>query len=433
LYFANEVIRNNREIVLMAVKNDGLNLAYASTLLQNDLEILNAAAIQNFNAFNFTKVNISKLKGMILEVMRLKRFNLKNFSDNKVAIPNGRYNVLASIRNNIHNWHKADEVYQNDKELMLIAIEFDAFSYYFASPMLKNDPDIVIKLMENINSNYFIIDRYLSEFCTNFRDNEVVLKKISSRTGLSLKILKNYDQYLNASTIMEKWFCELPSSTMKELVKCKSLYYPGAYHDFSTMQFFMENSAVSDFYYADYMNKEINQFSILDALQSWFNKWDGYHITQHTNLHPSYFHEDEWDAFWYPNPSARFGSEVALSFITKYEIKKDNKIWNVYYFGTEGIATYEVLLKNNIEIDIVVTQDHGLGGCWTSFCEDSLLKKIASKYKMLPKMILSGGEAWQNYEAVSDWFGKFGMHEGNRKLFKNYLVKKRIINATLLF
>ncbi len=33
-------------------------------------------------------------------------------------------------------------------------------------------------------------------------------------------------------------------------------------------------------------------------------------------------------------------------------------------------------------------------------------------------MILSGGESWSNYEGVSDWFGKFGMHEGKRKLFK---------------
>ena len=68
-------------------------------------------------------------------------------------------------------------------------------------------------------------------------------------------------------------------------------------------------------------------------------------------------------------------------------------------------------------MDVLVTQDHGLGGCWTSFCNDSKLEELAVDHKMLPKMILSGDEAWRNYEAASDWFGKFGMHEGNRKLF----------------
>ena len=76
-----------------------------------------------------------------------------------------------------------------------------------------------------------------------------------------------------------------------------------------------------------------------------------------------------------------------------------------------------MLLKNDIKIDIVVTQDHGLGGCWTSFCNDSILEKIAVDYKMLPKIILSGGEAWNGYMKVSDYFGKFGMHQAERTLF----------------
>jgi hypothetical protein len=418
LYYANETIRSNREIVLLAVKNDGLNLAYASNNLQSDLEIVNAAAIQNFNAFNFTTLPFNELKVLVLNTMHIRRFNIQNYSDNKVTIPDGRFKVLASIRNNIHKWHKAGVMYTNDKELMLLAIEYDVISFYFASEDLKKDREIVIKLMECIHPEHFLVKKYLKHFCSYFKNDLQVLNKISNTIGLSIKKLENYEQYLNATSIMEKWFCELPTSTLNALSQCRTLYYPGAYHDFSTIQFFMENSGVTDFYYADYMNNEINEYSILEALQKWFNKWNGYQITQHINIHPSYFHEDEWDAFWFADPQARFGSEVAKSFISKYVIEKDDKTWNIYYFGTEGIATYEVLLKNNITLDIVVTQDHGLGGCWTSFCKDSLLKKIAKKYEMLPKMILSGGEAWNNYKPISDWFGEFGMHEGKRKLWK---------------
>lgn len=417
LNLGNETIRNNREIVMKAVRKNGLNLAFANPILQNDMELVKVAANEHFLALSYTQLNIFDLKDIIFEIFKGYKFRWY-YKVHNSTLNNSKYSLLAAIYFNVHNWHKADDTYKNDKELMLFAISINSKSYDYATEQLKQDRDIVIAAINHDDYNHFIIHKYLPLFCKWFKKDEEVLGKIASKTGDELMILKNYEQYLNASTIMEKWFCELPSSTMNELSKCKSLYYPGAYHDFSTIQFFMENSCVTDFYYSDYMNKEISQFSIFDALQSWFDKWDGYQITQHINMHPSYFHEDDWDAFWHPSPNARFGSEIGLSFITKYVIEKDDQIWNIYYFGTEGIATYEVLLKNNIKIDIVVTQDHGLGGCWTSFCEDSLLKKIAKKYLLLPKMILSGGESWSNYEGVSDWFGKFGMHEGKRKLFK---------------
>ena len=41
------------------------------------------------------------------------------------------------------------------------------------------------------------------------------------------------------------------------LNKCNSLFYPGAGYDFSTLRFFMEMSAVKDYYYCDYINYDI--------------------------------------------------------------------------------------------------------------------------------------------------------------------------------
>ena len=416
LNLGNETIRNNREIVMKAVRKNGLNLAFANPILQNDMELVKVAANQNFLALSYTQLNLFEIKDMIFEIFKGYKFRWY-YKVHNSTLNNSKYSLLAATYFNVHNWHKADDKYKNDKELMLFAISINSKSYDYAAEHLKQDRDIIIAAINHDDYNHFIINKYLPLFCKWFKEDEEVLGKIASKTGHELMILKNYEQYLNAKTIMDKWFCTLTQEAISKLSECNSLYYPGAFHDFSTLQFFMENSGVKDFYYCDYLNLDINPYNLLNALRNYFNKW-GYKVSEQINITPSYFNETSWDSFWHTDPTARFGSDETLSFCAKYLIEKDGKIWNLLYFGTEGIATYEVLLKNDIKIDIVVTQDHGLGGCWTSFCEDSLLKKIAKKYLMLPKMILSGGESWRNYKGVSDWFGKFGMHEGERKLFK---------------
>jgi hypothetical protein len=46
-----------------------------------------------------------------------------------------------------------------------------------------------------------------------------------------------------------------------------------------------------------------------------------------------------------------------------------------------------------------------------------LLERVAVENKNLPKLMLSGDQGWSGYEECSDFFGKFGMHNGARKLY----------------
>lgn len=414
LAMANESLRRNKALVLKAVSKKGLDLEFACHNLQNDLEVLQAAVSQNFAAFNYTSLNLSEIKKIVFAAVKKWNYFL-NKSFNYSKLNESKYNVLLATYFSVHYLREADYIYKNDKELILLAIELNALSYDHASDLLKKDRDVVIAAIKQ-DKYHQIVDKYIRLFCFDFKNDHGILELLWDKTGVEVNDLKDYENYLN-KTLLERWLYKLEANTLSSLSKCKTLFYPGAGYDFSTIEFFIENSNINNFYYADYFNLEINNETIFKNLTNWFGKW-GYQIIEQIEISPSFFNEKNWDKFWYPSSAVRFGSDLELSFITKYIIEKEGKTWNLYYFGTEGIATYEVLLRNKISLDVVVTQDHGLGGCWTSFCNDSLLETTASKYKMLPKIILSGGDAWKGYQEASDWFGKFGMHEGKRKIWK---------------
>jgi len=198
----------------------------------------------------------------------------------------------------------------------------------------------------------------------------------------------------------------------------KTLYYPGAGFDFETLKYFIENSTVKKFYYCDYMNFEITPDRISEEMRIYFELSD-YDTSLIADLRPKYFGKNEWIGFWYKD-TPMFGGSIANSFALLFKIKKGKKSWDFIYLGTEAIQTYEVLVQNNIKLDVVVTQDHGFGGLWTTFCKGSKLEEISHNYNKMP-MILHVGEnheAWNSYSQISDRFGYFGIHQNERIFYK---------------
>jgi len=212
----------------------------------------------------------------------------------------------------------------------------------------------------------------------------------------------------------------IPDSYNKKVNKnCKTLYYPGAYTDFTTLKYFIENSMVKKFYYCDYMNDELNEQKLLDNINDQLASSE-YKVTLMGLLTPEFYNQSDWESFWHRNADARSVGEIDKSFIFQFEIKKEKQKWNLYYFGTEAIKTYEILIRNKTKMDIIVTQDHGLGCLWTTFCRGSRLERLSLRYNSLPDFLLVGenGEAWDGYERLTEPFGSFGMHNHPRSLFK---------------
>lgn len=206
--------------------------------------------------------------------------------------------------------------------------------------------------------------------------------------------------------------------------KIKSLYYPGAGIDFSTIGYFTENSSIETFYYSDYLNDQLRPESILDELRT---QLPNYKINHIADIKPSYFNLSRWDEFWCDESDGQtFSGRKENSYIALYRIESNDKIWELYYFGTEGIETYRVLLENKINIDLVVTQDHGMGFLWTTFCKGSYLEAIARVKKKMPQYLLVGTDhqAWDGYTQISKPFGVFGVHEHPRIIYELSLLNE---------
>jgi hypothetical protein len=135
--------------------------------------------------------------------------------------------------------------------------------------------------------------------------------------------------------------------------KIKTLYYPGAGYDFSTIQYFVQNTGVEKFYYCDYLNNQFRPENILEELKYQLPLYEIKHIV---DLKPEYFNKSRWSDYWCSESDGQtFSGKKENSFISMYQIKFLDKICELYYFGTEAIETYRVLLENKIMVKINLT------------------------------------------------------------------------------
>lgn len=186
----------------------------------------------------------------------------------------------------------------------------------------------------------------------------------------------------------------------------KTIYYPGAGLDFSSFYVFSHYSNIQSVYFVDYLNVE----EYLPIRSMMDNR-----AYQLAVLSPQDFNKTMWSEFWANelehmewvfgadnNSENAWGRKVAFK-----HPKKTEQNFDFYYLGTEGVKTAEILLENKIYPNLVVLQDHGYGGNWTSFGgADSPLYKVMSNH--LPEYLLAatpdtGGNThiWPGYEKVA--------------------------------
>ena len=117
LQYASEELKKDKDVVMVAVAQNGLALEYASDELKNDKEVVMAAVTQ---------------KGLALQYASAE---LKN--DKEVVLAAVAQNVLALK-------YASDDLKNNDKDVVMAAVAQDGYALQYASDELKKDKEVVL-------------------------------------------------------------------------------------------------------------------------------------------------------------------------------------------------------------------------------------------------------------------------------------------------
>ena len=155
LAYCPEDVKNDKESVLAAVRNNGADLQYASDELKNDKEVV-LAAINNqtplseanvddiYSVIRFASVEIKKNKEVALEAVKKRGNAFIYLSD---ELKNDKEVAITAIKGNINNFEigngyllqYASSDLQNDKEVVMETIKANAKCYEFASPEIQKE------------------------------------------------------------------------------------------------------------------------------------------------------------------------------------------------------------------------------------------------------------------------------------------------------
>ena len=185
----------------------------------------------------------------------------------------------------------------------------------------------------------------------------------------------------------------------------KTLYYPGAGADVSPIKLFVENSSISEVHFADYSSHQMTG----EILQKSLGKAWTVEIIK--DLYPLDLGQQSWDDFWYPDSKSQIFSNPETAYGIHFSlISLKGKTVQLYYWGTEAIKTYYLLLLNGIIPNIIVLQDHGFGGNWSIFgTAKSKMYGIAKVENYMPELLfvskegIGSGGCWPEYEAMTEY------------------------------
>lgn len=196
-------------------------------------------------------------------------------------------------------------------------------------------------------------------------------------------------------------------------VEFKTLYYPGAGADYSPMELLYENTDIQNVVYSDYNEcYSDNDNSLIKRgilPQNYFFKQFN---AKCFLLNPTDYKKSSWSEFWWPSVNSTEFSNPIHAWGTRMKLKNQvtKRELDFTYLGTEGAQTAAVLHENEVFPDVLVLQDHGTGGNWSSFGLISIEEQnepplYQALVKNLPKYLLAetGGSTniWPGYKQVT--------------------------------
>ncbi|MBA3238326.1 MAG: DUF4116 domain-containing protein [Parachlamydiaceae bacterium] len=133
----------NREVMLIAVQEDGSALQYADPNLKKNKEIVLTAVTQPYLALKYADKNFMKDRDFILSTFKNEKdFILSLYTD--IDLQKNKEFVLIAVTRNGSTLQYANYLLKKDKDIVLAAVTQNGTVLKFAHESLKNDKDIVL-------------------------------------------------------------------------------------------------------------------------------------------------------------------------------------------------------------------------------------------------------------------------------------------------
>jgi len=175
LEYANEKLKADKEIVLVAVTNDGRALDYADEKLKADKEIVLAAVNQNHRALEYANKKLRADKEVVLAALKQDGLALK-YADKKLKA--NKEVVLAALKQEVSSHQYIDKKLKEDKDIVLAG---------------KIDDDLLNDMAELLFKNFNSDDGLIIETDIDIIDGEPI--KGTARIMMLREGLPNDSEY----------------------------------------------------------------------------------------------------------------------------------------------------------------------------------------------------------------------------------------------
>ena len=142
LQYASVELRNNKDVVLRAVKSSSCALHYASDMLLQDKDVMTAAAsTTSFDVLEALNPYIRYDDDVMTAAILHSATAFRSASD---ALRNDKELVMATVRQQIDAANYLPPRFLDDKEVMMAAVTVDGSNLRYASKRLRDDKDLVM-------------------------------------------------------------------------------------------------------------------------------------------------------------------------------------------------------------------------------------------------------------------------------------------------
>ncbi len=193
LKLVDETLKKDREIVLVAVQQSGYALQYADETLKKDREIVLAAVQQDGWALEYADETLKKDREIVLAAVQQRGYALQYAHE---SLQKDREIVLAAVQQHGSVLQHADKPFKKDREIVLAAVKKNGWALQFADESFKKDREIVLAAVKQNGWALMYVDESFK------KDREIVLAAVQQR-GDALRYADETIQEIVLAAIQE--------------------------------------------------------------------------------------------------------------------------------------------------------------------------------------------------------------------------------------